>query len=195
MIRIQVIAITVVLFCMYSSCYAGCNCEDWAEKGGYCVDYVKSKIPIFPIPQNTNEIIDLKNKDIAEVTEGDVAIFKLSNYWHVAYVEEVQRNQNGDAIAIDIEEMNFGDQMSFAEFKSKWKSKSESEWKRALCCGITDNYDQASSRNNVALNTVKQIWSPDTAESESANGLSGNEIVGKAREVINRLIQFTGREL
>jgi len=164
-------------------------------KGGYCVDYVQSRIPIFPIPQNKDEIEDLKNKDIADVKEGDVAIFSIGNYWHVAYVEEVHRNQQGDATAIDVSEMNFGGELSFAEFKSKWKSRSETEWRRALCCGITDNYDQTSLRKNVALNTVEQIWSPVTAMSEGVTERRAKALAGKAREVFNRFFQFTGREL
>lgn len=190
-----IIVTVILILSSFSPCHAGCNCEDWVERGGYCVDYVKSKIPIFPIPRDSDEIKELTNKDIQEVAEGDVAMFNFSDYWHVAYVEEVHRDQQGDAIAIDISEMNFGDQLTFAEFKNKWKSKSKSEWKRALCCGITDNYDQESSRKKVALNTVKQIWSPDTPTYELAEWLRGNEIIGKAREVINRLIQFTGREI
>ena len=109
---------------MHTSCYAGCNCDDWMAKGGYCVDYVKAKVPSFPTPRNTTEIATLKNKDILEVTEGDVALFSISNYWHVAYVEKVHLDQHGNATAIDVSEMNFGDQLSLNEFRNKWKQKS-----------------------------------------------------------------------
>jgi hypothetical protein len=57
---------------------ASCSCSDWMNKGGYCVDYVKEKIPTFPIPQNTTEIASLKNKEISEISEGDVAIFNFT---------------------------------------------------------------------------------------------------------------------
>jgi len=164
-------------------------------KGGYCVDYIKSKIRTFPIPQNKEEMVDLKNTDITNVTEGDVAIFTIKNYWHVAYVEKVHRNPQGEATAIDMSEMIFGDELSFAEFKSKWKSKSQAEWNRALCCGITDNYDQVSFRKNVAFNTVKQLWSPDDVVSESAGERRIKAIAGKVKEVINRFFEFTAREL
>jgi hypothetical protein len=138
------------------------------KKGGYCVDYVKTKIPSFPIPQNKDEIATLKNRDIFKVTAGDVAIFNFSNYWHVAYVEKVQLDQHGNATTIDVSEMNFGNQLSLNDFRNKWKQKSKSEWKRAICCGVTDNYDQTSARKNVALNTVTQIWSPVATTSGSA---------------------------
>jgi hypothetical protein len=180
---------------LYSSCYAGCNCDDWMVKGGYCVDYVKTKVPSFPIPLNTTEIAALKNKDIPEVTEGDVALFSISNYWHVAYVEKVHLDQHGNVTAIDVSEMNFGDQLSFNEFRKKWKQKSKSEWKRAICCGVTDNYDETGARKNVALNTVKQLWSPVVAASESAKEERDDTAFDKIREALNRFLQFTGREL
>jgi len=165
------------------------------NRGGYCVDYVKTRIPTFPIPKTDIEIAALKNKETSKVEEGDVAIFDLGDYWHAAYVEKVHLDQHGAATAIDVSEMNFGGELSFAEFKSKWKSRSETEWRRALCCGITDNYDQTSLRKNVALNTVEQIWSPVTAMSEGVTERRAKALAGKAREVFNRFFQFTGREL
>ena len=126
--------------------------------------------------------------------EGDVAIFDLGRYWHVAYVEKVHTDQQGNATAIDVSEMNFGGQMSFDEYKSKWSPKNESEWKRALCCGVTDKYDQTDSRKNVALNTVTQIWSPAPAASEGMAGRGDNSVIDKVREVLNRFFLFTERE-
>jgi len=177
-----------------TSCYADdCTCDDWMNKGGYCVDYIKTKIPTFPIPQNTKEIASLKNKGIPDVVEGDVAMFNFSNYWHVAYIEKVHLDQQGNATAIDVSEMNYGGQLSFGEYKTKWKRKSRSEWKRAVCCGVTDNYDETSSRKNVALNTVTQIWSPVTAE--AVNEERNDSVFVKVREVFNRFLLFTEREL
>ena len=188
-------AVIIITGILRTTCYAGCNCDDWMKKGGYCVDYVKTKIPTFPIPQNTTEIASLKNKDIHEVSEGEVALFNFSNHWHVAYVEKVHMDQHGNTAAIDVSEMNFGDQLSFNEFKNKWKHKSRGEWKRAICCGVTDNYNQTDTRKNVALNTVKQIWSPVAATSESAKGEHDNSAYDKIREALNRFLQFSGREL
>lgn len=193
--KLLVITAVIVITGMQTNCYAACNCDDWMEKGGYCVDYIKIKIPTFPIPMNISEIEALKNRDIAEVKEGDVAIFTISNYWHVAFVEKVKLNHEGAATSIDVSEMNFGDQMSFDEFKSQWKLKSKSEWKRALCCGVTDKYDQTSSRKNVALDTVKQIWSPEVPHSVSVNSDDDDTVIEKVREVFNKFFHFTGREL
>ena len=180
---------------MGTVCYADCNCDDWVNKDGYCVDYVKTRIPSFPIPNSVEEIVDLKNKDVGEVTEGDVAIFDLGNYWHVAYVENVHLDEQGHATAIDVSEMNFGGQMSFAEYKKKWRSRDRSEWQRARCCGVTDRYDQTGVRKNVALSTVTQIWSPRPAASEGTGWKHGLAVVNKVREVLNRFIHFTEREL
>lgn len=194
-ISIIVTVLVLIITSMYSRCYADCSCDDWVEKGGYCVDYIKTRIPSFPIPKSTTEIAALKNKDIPEVEEGDVAMFNFSNYWHVAYVEKVHLDPQGNAAAIDVSEMNYGDQMSYDEYRKKWKRKSRSEWKRALCCGVTDNYDQTGSRKNIALNTVKQIWSPDPPEFTDVIRERSDAVIDKVREVLNRLIQFTGREL
>jgi hypothetical protein len=163
-------------------------------KGGYCVDYIKDRIPIFPIPDK-DDMPGLKNTDVADVTEGDVAIFAIKNYWHVAYVENVHRNSEGAAVAIDVSEMNYGGSMSFTEFKTTWKSKSRDEWNRAICCGITDNYDQVTRRSNIPLYTVKQIWSPDDVPSGVAGQRRLGLIVNKVREVINRFFDRTESKL
>lgn len=149
-----------MITCVHTSCNAGCNCDDWVLRGGYCVNYVKSRIPTFPIPKNTSEIAALKNKETAKVTVGDVAMFNFGNYWHVAYVEKVHMDKHGNSTAIDVSEMNFGRQISINEYKNRWGTKDENEWKRALCCGVTDKYDQTSMRTNIALNNINQIWSP-----------------------------------
>ena len=193
--RIAIIVLTILISGINTRCYAvSYNCNDWMEKGGYCIDYIKTKISTFPVP-NKEDMVDLKNADIDDVTVGDVAIFTIKKYWHVAYVEKVHRNQRGEATAIDVSEMNFGDELSFAEFKAKWKSNSQAEWNRALCCGITDNYNQITLRNNIALNTVKQIWSPDDVASEGIGRRGVKAIVGKVREVLNRFFEFAEGEL
>jgi hypothetical protein len=165
-------------------------------KGGYCVDYVKTRIPTFPVPKTDAEIAALKNRETSQVEEGDVAIFDLGNYWHAAYVEKVHLDRQGTATAIDVSEMNFGGQMSFQEYRNKWDQKNEREWKRAICCGVTKKYDQTSRRKNIALDSVEQIWSPDLpAPQETREGHGDGSLIDKAREAFNRFIQFSGREL
>ncbi|WP_224983360.1 hypothetical protein [Geomonas agri] len=154
------------------------------DKGGYCVDYVKSRIPSFPMPTR-DDMPTLKNVDIAEVTEGDVAIFAIKSYWHVAYVESVHRNAQGEPLTIDVSEMNFGNEPSFVEFRSRWKLASRDEWQRALCCGITDNYDEITMRKNVDVTTVRQVWSPDDAAREGTAQARFKALMGRVKEVIN----------
>lgn len=175
-----------LIFSGIHTCYAAtCNCDDWMGKGGYCVDYVKTRIPSFPIPMR-NDMPALKNANVEDVTEGDVAIFTIKSYWHVAFVERVHRNTQGDATAIDVSEMNFGDEPTFQEFRSRWSSASREEWNRALCCGITDKYDQITTRKYVDINTVRQIWSPDDAALKSTPRSRLKALVGRVKEVINR---------
>lgn len=190
------VLLLILISGIHTSCYAlRCTCDDWMGRGGYCVDYVNSRIPEFPIHLKKEEMSGLKNTDIADVTEGDVAIFAVGNYWHVAYVEKVHRNRQGEATALDVSEMNFGDKLSYAEFKAKWNSTSPAEWNRAICCGITDTYHQVTYRRNVDLITVKQLWSPGQAESAGVRGQRVKAMVGKVKETLNRIFQFTGREL
>jgi hypothetical protein len=194
--RIPLLVTAVVITVMGTRCYAACNCDDWMNRGGYCVDYVKTKVPTFPIPKTDTEIVALKNKETSKVEEGDVAIFDLGRYWHVAYVENVHVDSQGSATAIDVSEMNFGGQISFDEYKNRWPTKNASEWRRALCCGVTKKYDQTSKRKNIALNSVEQIWSPDTAASQENNAWHDDaSLFDKARQALNQFIQFTGREL
>ncbi|GFO62554.1 hypothetical protein M1B72_20865 [Geomonas paludis] len=171
-----------------------CNCDDWIQRGGYCVDYIKERIPSFPIPYKS-DMPHLKNADVADVTEGDVAVFALRNYWHVAYVEKVHRDERGQATAIDVSEMNFGGDLSFAEFKAKWRSDNLLQWQRATCCGITDTYDQTTLRSNVDLDTVTQIWSPDDAAPGGSGRRDLKALTERVREVISRFREFIQSEL
>jgi len=176
--------------------FARCNCDDWMSRGGYCVDYVKTRVPSFPIPKTDAEITALKNRDTSDVEEGDVAIFDLGEIWHVAYVEKVHQDSRGTAISIDVSEMNLGRQISFDEYKNRWHTKNQSEWKRAICCGVTKKYDQRGIRKNVSLDSVEQVWSPDIPAYREINaGQNDDGLFDKARETLNRFIQFTGREL
>lgn len=194
--KIIMFTVSILTACWTANSFAlSCECSDWMNKGGYCVDYIKEKIPEFPIPLSTAAIASLKNKPVSEITEGDVAIFNFSNYWHVAYVEKVHRDQQGGAHSIDVSEMNFGDRLTRDEFKAKWKSRNEREWQRAICCGVTDKYDELSFRKNIEVNTVKQIWSPEPDDIEDASGQKGRRVIDKAKEVLNRFIDFVDRAL
>jgi len=192
---IQILAAAALVTLLRTSCHAGCNCDDWMDRGGYCVDYVKTRIPAFPIPKTDAEITALKNRDTAKVEEGDVAIFDLGRYWHVAYVEKVHLDSQGTPTAIDVSEMNFAGQPSFLEYRNRWKQKNEGEWRRALCCGVTKKYNQTSVRKNIALGSVEQIWSPDTSAARENNPGQPDTLLEKAREALNQFIQFTGRQL
>ena len=185
----------VLAIVLCTNCFADCNCSDWVDRGGYCVDYVRSRIPTFPIPKDVAEISALRNKEIRDVVAGDVAIFDLRNYWHVAYVEKVHRDQQGNATAIDVSEQNFGEQLSFDDYTYRWSPKNESEWKRAVCCGVTDKYDLTDVRTNISLATIKQIWSPTVAASRGSGEGRGNPLFKKVREVLNLFIMATEKYL
>lgn len=174
-----ILAITILslLTVLKVNCFADCNCDDWVRKGGYCVNYVKSRIPIFPIPEDVAAITVLKNKEVKDVSRGDVAIFDLGSYWHVAYVEKVHVDQQGNATAVDVSEMNFGDQISFADFKKRWRLSAESEWKRAICCGVTTMYDRSSTRQNLELNSINQIWSTESFAFQNFKSSAGLPIL------------------
>lgn len=117
--RVSIVVTAFVITGYCANSHADCTCVDWVKRDGYCVDYVKTRIPAFPIPNNISDIVALNNKEIPEVMAGDVAIFDLGRYWHVAYVEKVHMDQQGRATAIDVSEMNFGGNMSFDEYKQK----------------------------------------------------------------------------
>jgi hypothetical protein len=186
----------LILTSVGTNSFAGCNCDDWMNRGGYCVDYVKAKIPTFPIPKTDTEIEALKNKAISSVEEGDVAIFDLGRYWHVAYVEKVHTDSQGRATSIDVSEKNFGGQISYDEYQDRWHTTSEREWRRALCCGVTNRYNQRGYRRNISIGSVEQIWDPDIAATQKTiGGDRDGTVLDKVRETLNHLIQFTGRKL
>ena len=144
-----------------TNCFAGCSCDNWVNRGGYCVNYIKSKIPAFPIPVDIASIKELKNKEIKDIARGDVAIFDLGRYWHVAYVENVHLDQHGHATAIDVSEMNFGGPLSFEDYKAKWAGVAKSDWNQAACCGVTKNFGEIQLRENIPLGALHQVWSPE----------------------------------
>ena len=185
-----ILSVIVFTYIMQTVCYAGCECDDWLLSGGYCVDYIKSRIPSFQIPKNTNEIFSLKNRSISDVAAGDVAVFELSDHWHVAYVEKVYKDWYDNVTSIDVSEMNFGRQLSFGEYRNVWKRNNKSEWKRAVCCGVTDNFNVIDLRNHVALNTVKQVWSPSLTVTEIISEIIHKEaIIEKVKDTF-----FSSRE-
>lgn len=192
---VAIVLLTLAIAGSYTPCYAArCNCDVWMDRGGYCVDYIKERIPSFLIPTK-DDMLALKNTEVADVTEGDVAIFTIKNYWHVAYVEAVHRDRRGEPTAIDVSEQNFGDELSFVDFKTRWKSNSRQEWNQALCCGITENFDRVTWRRNISISTVKQVWSPDDAASAGTGRQRVNAFVDKVREVLNKFLDYTEREL
>lgn len=192
--NVLLVATVFVLAGMHADCFAGCDCDDWVNKGGYCVDYVKSRIPEFPYPEGHAEIEALKNRETSGVAEGDAAIFDLGRYWHVAYVEKVHLDNQGKPVAIDVRETNFGKPLSWNDYASAWSPKSESEWKRALCCGVTDRYGQVSIRKNIPLTEVSQIWSPAVVP-ERTGIKRARAVAGKVRDAFSRFIQFAERVL
>lgn len=182
--------VSIALLCLallaHTNCFADSYCEDWMSRGGYCVDYVKSKVPAFPVPLNPDAMVGLKNKETSQVAVGDVAIFDMGNFWHVAYVEKVRLDRRGHAKAVDVSEMNFGRWPRYREYLSRWSVHDKKEWERALRCGVTKNYAHVGSRKNVALKTVKSIWSPAVAESEKdAAGEQISTVISKVKETVS----------
>jgi len=171
--------------------FADCNCDDWVNRHGYCVDYVKSRVPSFPVPSSYSEIAELKNRDVRKIAAGDVAIFFTGNFWHVAYVEKVRLDRDGNPAAIDISEMNFGGQPRYSEYAARWKVRNREEWLRAVNCGITRNYARIDLRRRVPLRQVRQVWSPaePVAKPGAGGGVQLGLLLGKVKDDLG---QFCG---
>ncbi len=81
----------------------GCTVGDancWLTKGGMCTDYIQKKIA------KSGKQIRLDVIRPEEVRKGDVAQF-ISRA-HYAYVENVIKDKNGNPVAVDVSEYNFG---------------------------------------------------------------------------------------
>lgn len=190
--RIVGIVLFAFMLAEGTNCRADGTCDDWVDKGGYCVDYVKSKMPTFPVPKDVAAITLLNNKASKDVAQGDVAIFDLGKYWHVAFIEKVHVDQRGNATAIDVSEMNFGGRLSLNDYKKKWRSKNRSEWKRAISCGVTKKYGQTGKRTRIALSSVDQIWSPVVAASQVVGDGKTRRLLDKIREALNDFLDEQG---
>lgn len=152
-------AVAILLHCSAIPCRAQWACDDWVARQGYCVDYVKSRIPSFPVPQSDADMGRLNNREVGNIAPGDVAVFDLGRYWHVAYVERVQRDRRGNAIAIDVSEKNFGPRMTAEQYRATWGGQ-RNGWERAVWCGVTGMYGRRGLRTDVPIGTVQQVWSP-----------------------------------
>ena len=157
---VPLLILLLLLFAHPAICNTDCRCENWVNRKGYCVDYVHHLIPNFPVPDDVESLIELKNKEVEKVAKGDVAIFDLGNYWHVAYVEKVHLDRQGKTTAIDVSEMNYGGPLTRRQLKEKWGINSKKELQQAACCGVTKNFGKVTNRKNVDLTTVRHIWTP-----------------------------------
>jgi hypothetical protein len=173
------------------TCFSSWNCDDWVARRGYCVDYVKSRVPSFPLPGSVDEIARLDNKNVKKVAKGDVAIFDLGRYWHVAYVENVYRDKKGNALSIDVSEKNYGEKMTHGVFMKKWDSQQSSDWQRAVWCGVTSKYGQTSMRTNVAIDSVEQIWSPKPSFFHQVRKGSVSGLLGNVRDFVNSVFRLS----
>ena len=187
---IQAALMIAISFMTVPSCFATCDCTEWIARNGYCVDYIKTRIGKFPVPQSASEIMVLKNREPDDVEEGDVAIFTISNYWHVAYVEGVNKDTDGNVSSIDVSEMNYGPPISSGTLASRWGLTSPDDLRLAACCGITENYNLVGNRANIPVQTIKQVWTPDSL----LKRLSQN-ITETIKETVSRIKELAVRSL
>ena len=166
--KLLLVLLHVLLTMTAPACvFADCNCDDWVLRGGYCVDYVKARVPSFPFPQTHQEMLSLNNRETWQIADGDVAIFFMGSFWHVAIVERVYLDRFGAVTAVDVSEMNYGRPVSQTTFSEKWGDDGLAGWERAVCCGVTEGYAREASRKMVDIATVRQVWSPVAAELEN----------------------------
>lgn len=183
------IPLAVMLFCGTPAVCAQWDCDDWVARRGYCVDYVKARIPTFPVPESEADMGRLNNREVRNIAAGDVAVFDLGRYWHVAYVECVHRDRRGTPIAIDVSEHNFGARMTADHYRRMWGGQ-KYEWERAVWCGVTKNYGQRSVRSNVPIGTVQQVWSPAPHRRPGQGGGS----VYRALRFLQGMLGLSGRD-
>ncbi len=146
--------------CLASPCWCAWDCDDWERRRGYCVDYVKSRIPSFPIPRSEADVSRLNNRVPARIRRGDVALFDMGRYWHLAYVERVRRDRWGRASSIDVSEWNFGPPLTRESFRATWNQAAPPPWQRAVWCGVTEKFGRSGTRTGIPIQRVDQVWTP-----------------------------------
>lgn len=189
--RLFGLVVPVLLLCLSSSSSAEWKCDDWVSRRGYCVDYVKSRVPSFPVPTSDADITRLDNKNVGDVAKGDVAIFDLGRYWHVAYVENVHRDHVGTVMSIDVSEKNYGDPLTRLDFTNLWDSSHVSAWKRAVWCGVTTKFGQTSVRSNVPIESVEQIWSPKPSLFHRVKRGKVGQLLDNAQVALKHIFRFS----
>lgn len=109
---------------------------------GYCTDYIQQRLGRKPSgdagtwPGNTS---------VASIRQGDVAIFNVGSYGHVAYVEQVIADKSGKPTHIRVSEMNWAPVLPGAENQK---------------CAITSNFGKVTTRPAVPIAAVARVWRP-----------------------------------
>jgi hypothetical protein len=83
----------------------GCTVGDarcWLRSGGFCNDYVEQRLGA----GRPDQALELVSIGLQEVARGDVAVFAARA--HYAYVEGVRKGKDGQVVAVDLSEHNFG---------------------------------------------------------------------------------------
>lgn len=112
---------------------SGCTVGDtkcWLSKGGFCTDYVQLKLDLV----KSSKEIRWMSVQPGDVRKGDIAVFNYRA--HYAFVESVVQNTQGNPVAVNVSEYNFGDCMVDEQVM------------------VTNKYKKVNKRFGIPLNKV-----------------------------------------
>lgn len=147
LLSISMVFVTMVFFSNLPFASASPDCSKYIKMGGYCTDYVKSKVKPKNAPSGDAKTWP-NNVSKKDVKKGDAAIFKsVGSYGHVAYVEKVNLDKKKNPTSVDISEMNWGGKPPMML----------SDYALRVSCGVTDKFGVVSKRT-VSINDVSGFW-------------------------------------
>lgn len=137
MIRCFFFKTAVVISMVFTSYFAiGADCSKYLGRG-YCTDYIQV---ITGSTQGGNAKDWVSNIEKQDVAVGDVAIFTLGAYGHVAFVESVRLDDRGAPQSVDLSEWNYSKEYVDPD------------------CVVTSSFGITTKRRNVSLNTISGFW-------------------------------------
>lgn len=154
-------AIIIAMACFHAGqLYAAVSCDNWLT--GQCVAHARSMAKNASgrsLPSCGTAINCPTNKDMQDVTEGDIVKLNIGSYGHVAYV--LSRDGN----SLKISEKNKGGKLTRETFRRHASRNGTPDTDENFSyvkseCGVTEKYDVEETRT-IDLSQVVGVWSPN----------------------------------
>lgn len=145
------------------------DCSQYLGKG-YCTDYIFAQTG----QRQPGDAQDWNgDHDLSLLQKGDVAIFDLGTYGHVALVENVNKDSSGTPVSVNLSEWNYG-----PTYVNE-------------ACAVTNAFGIRGTRENIPVSTVDRFWHIGKGESPACIGsVCGDAVLYHAKLKTAQTVRF-----